>query len=244
MYFCFCLNDAKVLVLREWSEPAACSAVCCSQNWTCEFHPSFAGTTDYSLLHTPGYFGATGDCREYFANYQTSHWVWWESLLTIWDKIYFPPRPPVIKQKMAIKFAVQGVTPDQLGPGLVGRAPTLDTVSHLTISLSRLNISYLNVNFLLLCKKSECSSDFQSCMIRRQVVVLTGGSNCSDRERWNIIFFGGSLVVLEGTYQLWIGAPVYIAEHVESLSSKDISYNDLRLENSQISITDTSSTAI
>ena len=167
--FVFLFSRRKSLRVLCWSEPAACSALCCSLNWTCEFHPSFAGTTDYRLQPLT-HHGILRGFRGFYGNISLTSKHHTELAGKVWILIFVnfnsSPRPAVIKQKMAIKFAVQGVTQDQLGPGLVGRAPTLDTISHLTI---RLNISYLNAKFLLSCKKSECWSDFQRCMIRRQV---------------------------------------------------------------------------
>ena len=81
---CICISvrtTQKYFSQRVCSEPAAARLCVVARTERANFILVLPvlRTTDYSLLHNPGYFGATGDCREKFINYQTSGWGWRET---------------------------------------------------------------------------------------------------------------------------------------------------------------------
>ena len=85
---CICISvrtTQKCLSQRVCFEPAAARLCVVARTERANFILVLPvlRTTDYSLSHNPGYFGASGDCREYFTNYQTSDSVWRERFVDV-----------------------------------------------------------------------------------------------------------------------------------------------------------------
>ena len=133
MYLYFCKNDAKVFESESVLWASSRSAVCCSQNWTCEFHPSFAGTTDYGLqpLTQPGILRGFGGLSGIFHQLSNIWFSWkgnvcWRVLLVI----IFPDAPSH-KAKNGNKICSPRRNTRSAGAGTGGEGS--DTGHYLTI---------------------------------------------------------------------------------------------------------------